>query len=410
AGDQPAGRARIGSAQHGPRRRDRGRRSHDGGHRVRTGRANLRVEGPEGPHRGQHQQLHAVPGALPEARGADWEGQDLHHVVGQGQGRRPLRTPPALRVQRREPDENRVPAVETEGLGVHLLHRLRRAHGRRPRQEGLDRVEVPLPVPQDPRLLSRTQLRTAMAIRISPDIAGIVPYSPGKPIEEVERELGITGSIKLASNENPRGPSPKALAVLAEAAKTVNRYPDGGGYYLRDALAERWKVTPDQIILGNGSDEVITPLPKAGRNVVLLRTFSKIYGLAGLRIGYGLTTPEIVQHLNRIRPPFNTNSLAQKAALAALADEEHVRESRRLNTEGMAYLAERLRALGLTVVPSQANFLYFEVNQDGKAVFEALLRRGVIVRHLSGPFLRVTVGLPQENERFITALQTVLSK
>jgi len=151
-------------------------------------------------------------------------------------------------------------------------------------------------------------------------------------------------------------------------------------------------------------------LLKAGRNVVLLRTFSKIYGLAGLRIGYGLTTPEIVQHLNRIRPPFNTNSLAQKAALAALADEEHVRESRRLNTEGMAYLAERLRALGLTVVPSQANFLYFEVNQDGKAVFEALLRRGVIVRHLSGPFLRVTVGLPQENERFITALQTVLSK
>src|SRR2546426_3204134 len=112
-------------------------------------------------------------------------------------------------------------------------------------------------------------------------------------------------------------------------------------------------------------------LLKAGRNVVLLRTFSKIYGLAGLRIGYGLTTPEIVQHLDRIRPPFNTNSFAQKAALAALADEDHVRESRRLNTEGMAYLAERLRALGLTVVPSQANFLYFEVNQDGKAVFEA---------------------------------------
>jgi len=102
-----------------------------------------------------------------------------------------------------------------------------------------------------------------MAIRISPDIAGIVPYSPGKPIEEVERELGITGSIKLASNENPRGPSPKALAVLSEAAKTVNRYPDGGGYYLRDALAERWKVAPDQIILGNGSDEVIVLLTKA---------------------------------------------------------------------------------------------------------------------------------------------------
>jgi len=141
-------------------------------------------------------------------------------------------------------------------------------------------------------------------------------------------------------------------------------------------------------------------LLKAGRNVVLLRTFSKIYGLAGLRIGYGLTTPEIVQHLNRIRPPFNTNSLAQKAALAALADEEHVRESRRLNTEGMAYLTERLRALGLTVVPSQANFLYFDVKHDGKAAFDAL----------NGPFLRVTIGLPHENERFIAALQAVLSK
>ncbi len=359
-----------------------------------------------------------------------------------------------------------------------------------------------------------------MAIRISPDIAGITPYSPGKPIEELERELGITGSIKLASNENPRGPSPKALAVLSDATKTLHRYPDGGGHYLRQALAERWKVSPDQIILGNGSDEIITMLTKAflnpgdeavmaepsfivykidvtaehakpvtvplkefrhdlpamakavtartrlvfvcnpnnptgtyvtaaevaaflqavppdvivvfdeayyeyvtaadypdtlailkgGRNVVLLRTFSKIYGLAGLRIGYGLTTPEIVQHLNRIRPPFNTNSLAQKAALAALSDEEHVRESRRLNTEGMGFLTERLNALGLTVVPSQANFLYFDAKQDGKAVFEALLRRGVIVRHLGGAFLRVTVGLSQENERFIAALQAVLNK
>jgi histidinol-phosphate aminotransferase len=358
-----------------------------------------------------------------------------------------------------------------------------------------------------------------MAIRISPDIAGITPYSPGKPIEELERELGITGSIKLASNENPRGPSPKALAVLAEAAKTLHRYPDGGGHYLRRALAERMKVSPDQVILGNGSDEIITLLTKtfleagdeavmadpsfvvykidvtaahgklvqvplkdyrhdlpamaravtpktrlvfvcnpnnptgtyvtatevaafmqaippdvivvfdeayyeyvtaadypdtlsllkSGRNVVLLRTFSKIYGLAGLRIGYGLTTPEIVEHLNRIRPPFNTNSLAQKAALAALSDEEHVRESRRVNTEGLASLAERLKALGLRVAPSQANFLYFDVKQDGKALFDALLRRGVIVRHLGGTCLRVTIGLPHENDRFIAALQAVLT-
>jgi histidinol-phosphate aminotransferase len=356
-----------------------------------------------------------------------------------------------------------------------------------------------------------------MAIHISPDIAGITPYSPGKPIEELERELGITGSIKLASNENPRGPSPKALAVLSEAVKSLHRYPDGGGHYLRHALADHWKITPDQIVLGNGSDEVITLLTrafleagdeaimgdpsfvvykidaaaahavpvlvplkhhghdlpamagkvtaktrlvfvcnpnnptgtyvtagevsafmqaippevivifdeayyeyvtaadypdtlallKAGRNVVLLRTFSKIYGLAGLRIGYGLTTPEIAQHLNRIRPPFNTNSLAQKAALAALSDEEHVRESRRLNTEGLAYLSDRLAAMGLPVVPSQANFVYFDVKQDGRPVFDALLRRGVIVRHLGGPYLRVTVGLPQENQRFIEALQAV---
>ena len=358
-----------------------------------------------------------------------------------------------------------------------------------------------------------------MAIKVSPDIAGITPYSPGKPIEELERELGLTGSIKLASNENPCGPSPKALAVLTQSATTLHRYPDGGGHVLREALADRWKVSPDHIVLGNGSDEIITLLTKAflepgdevvmadpsfliykiavtavhgrpvlvplkayrhdlsamanaftlrtrlvfvcnpnnptgtyvtaaevaaflqavppdvivvfdeayyeyvtatdypdtltilkaGRNVALLRTFSKIYGLAGLRIGYGLTTPEIVQHLNRIRPPFNTNSLAQRAALAALTDEEHVRESRRLNIEGRAYLSERLAAMGLTVIPSQANFLYVDVHRDGWAVFDTLLRRGVIVRHLGGSFLRITVGLPQENARFLDALQAVLT-
>ena len=358
-----------------------------------------------------------------------------------------------------------------------------------------------------------------MAIRISPDIAGITPYSPGKPIEELERELGISGSIKLASNENPLGPSPRALKVLNTATQSLHRYPDGGGHYLRGALAEHWKVRPDQVILGNGSDEIITLLTKAflepgdeavianpsfpiykidvlaahgrpifvplrdhrhdlsamaraitprtrivficnpnnptgtyvndaavkeflgsipsdmivvfdeayyeyvtaadypetlpllasGRNLVALRTFSKIYGLAGLRIGYGLTTEEIAQHLNRIRSPFNTNSLAQKAALAALQDEEHVQESRRLNNEGRQYLTDRLHALGLAVVPTQANFLYVEVGQDGAAIFEALLRRGVIIRHLGGNFVRVTIGLPEENRRFIDALQSVLN-
>jgi len=359
-----------------------------------------------------------------------------------------------------------------------------------------------------------------MAIRINPNIAGITPYSPGKPIEELERELGITGSIKLASNENPRGPSPRALAVLAGTASSLHRYPDGGGHALRHALAEHWKVTPEQVILGNGSDEIIGLLTKAflqpgdeaviadpsfvvykidvaaahatpvlvplkeyrhdlaamakaissktrmvficnpnnptgtyvtaaevsaflrsvppdvivvfdeayyeyvtatdypdtlavlasSRNVVVLRTFSKIYGLAGLRIGYGVTTGEIVGHLNRIRPPFNTNSPAQKAALAALEDEKHVQESRRGNIEGRHFLMERLRALGFTVVPSEANFLYFDARKDGKPLFDALLRHGVIVRHLGGTCLRVTIGLPHENQRFIDALQSVLSQ
>jgi len=225
------------------------------------------------------------------------------------------------------------------------------------------------------------------------------------PLKEHRHDLpaiakAVTPKTRLAFICNPNNPTGTYVAAAAVTA------------FMR-------AIPPDVIVVFDEAYyEYVTAadypdtmsLLKAGRNVVLLRTFSKIYGLAGLRIGYGLTTPEIVQHLNRIRPPFNTNSLAQKAALAALTDEEHVRESRRLNTEGMAYLAERLKALGLTVVPSQANFLYFDVNQDGKAVFEALLRRGVIVRHLSGPFLRVTVGLPQENERFIAALQAVLSK
>jgi histidinol-phosphate aminotransferase len=359
-----------------------------------------------------------------------------------------------------------------------------------------------------------------MAIKISPHIAGITPYSPGKPIEELERELGITGSIKLASNENPRGPSPRALAVLAAAAPSLHRYPDGGGHSLRRARAARFKVAPEQIILGNGSDEVIGLLTKAflqagdeaivaepsfvvyaidvlaahaglvtvplleyrhdlpamakavtsktriifvckpnnptgtyvttaevtaflkvvppdvivvfdeayyeyvtasdypdtlallatGRNIVVLRTFSKIYGLAGLRIGYAVSTTEIIQHLNRIRPPFNANSLAQKGALAALEDEEHVQESRRMNIEGRQFLLDHLQALNFTVIPSQTNFLYFDAHQDGKPLFDALLRQGVIVRHLGGTFLRVTIGLPEENQRFIGALQSVLSQ
>ncbi|MFM8541628.1 MAG: histidinol-phosphate transaminase [Nitrospira sp.] len=357
-----------------------------------------------------------------------------------------------------------------------------------------------------------------MPLNVHPDIASLTPYVPGKPVEELERELGISKAVKLASNENPLGPSPKALAVLTEATGTLHRYPDGGAHKLRGALADRWKVQLEQVILGNGSDEIIgllartflspgdeavmadqtfviykmevtaahgrpvivpmrdgrhdlevmaqaiTPktrllflcnpnnptgtmvaaddvsrlmakVPESvivvfdeayyeyvqsrefpdslayvtqGRNAIVLRTFSKIYGLAGLRIGYGLTTSEIAGYLNRLRPPFNANSLAQRAALAALADEEHVARSRALNQAEMAAVRDGLAALGFQPLPSQANFLYFDVGRDGRAVFHALLREGIIVRHIEGRMLRVTIGLPDENRQFLAALKKVL--
>jgi len=359
-----------------------------------------------------------------------------------------------------------------------------------------------------------------MPIKVHQDIASLVPYVPGKPIEELERELGIPKAVKLASNENPLGPSPKALAVLADAARSLHRYPDGGGHRLRGALGQRWKVSPDQVVLGNGSDEIIGLLVRAflapgdeavmadqtfvvyklevtaghgvpvsvplkdwrhdlramadavtprtrllflcnpnnptgtmvtgaeveallarvpddvivvfdeayyeyvrsrdfpesltyvmrGRNAIVLRTFSKIYGLAGLRIGYGLTTKEIAGYLNRVRPPFNTNSLAQRAALAALDDEEHVTRSRAMNQQEMAVVQAGLEALGLQPLPSDANFLYVDVRRDGRAVFESLLREGVIVRHLEGRMLRITIGLPEENRLCLQALGKVLGR
>jgi histidinol-phosphate aminotransferase len=356
-----------------------------------------------------------------------------------------------------------------------------------------------------------------MALKVHPDIASLVPYVPGKPIEELQRELGLPRAIKLASNENPIGPSPKALAALAETASSLHRYPDGGAFRLRGALAHRWKVTPDQVILGNGSDEllgllaraflspgdeavmaeqtfviykmevqaahgVVVEVPqkqwhhdlpamaaaitdktrllfvcnpnnptgtmatktevaalmarvpdhvvvvfdeayyeyvrhpefpesidyvKAGRPVIVLRTFSKIYGLAGLRIGYGMTSPEIAGYLNRIRPPFNANSMAQQAALAALEDEAHVTASRSLTHSEMDKVRRGLQRLGFEALPSEANFLYFDTKQDGREVFNALLREGIIVRHIQGSMLRVTIGLPDENQLFLSALESV---
>jgi histidinol-phosphate aminotransferase len=352
-------------------------------------------------------------------------------------------------------------------------------------------------------------------------IQRLAVYPPGMPLEELEREYGITGSIKLASNENPFGPSPRALRAIADALPFLHRYPDGSGYYLRRALAERLGVPADAIILGNGSNEIIElaaraflrpgdeavmadqafviyqmvvqatgavprPVPltrythdldaiaaaitpatrlvflanpnnptgtiykrdewedflacvpptvlvvaddayadyvedpdypdalayqRRDRLLLTLRTFSKIYGLAGLRIGYGVGPLALTEVLNRIRQPFNVNALAQVAALAALDDTEHVARTRANNREGLAFLRQACERLGRPCVPSWANFLLIDVG-DGARVYEALLRKGVIVRPMDvygmPHHLRVTVGLPEENRRFVASLEEVL--
>ena len=353
-----------------------------------------------------------------------------------------------------------------------------------------------------------------MPIRIPSHILSLKPYVPGKPIEEVERELGIHGSIKLASNENPIGPSPLALEAIKGEMSNLHRYPEGSGIRLKEALARKHGVAPDQIILGNGSNEVIELLARAvlspgdeavmgdpsfvvyalvtqavgarlvkvhlregvhdlpamagavtektrivfvanpnnptgtangareveplmsalpadvvaafdeayaeyagrpdypdtvryvreGRPAIVFRTFSKIYGLAGIRIGYGVTTPEIADVLERVRQPFNTNRLAQAAALAALSDEAHVARSRRVNEEGKALLSGEFRRMGVSFYPTEANFFYLPLDgRSAKDLSDALLRKGVIVRPM-GPAIRVTIGLPEENERVLRAL------
>jgi histidinol-phosphate aminotransferase len=346
-------------------------------------------------------------------------------------------------------------------------------------------------------------------------VSAIRPYVPGKPVEELERELGITGSIKLASNENPLGPSPMAMEAINDATKDLNRYPDGGGYYARNALSRKLSVQPENIILGNGSNELLdivtrtymrpgdeavmaTPsfvvyamavqslgghavqiplknythdlplmreavtektkiifianpnnptgtinrreefdvfmegLPEGiltvmdeayyeyvsdphyadsmkwfrkGKDILILRTFSKIFGLAGLRIGYGIAGAGIINEMDKLRPPFNTNTIAQSAALGALKDDDHVRKSRETNEKGKQFFYKELTHLGLGYVPTQANFVYIPV-EDSMGLYEKLLRKGVIVRPM-GPALRVTIGLAEENERFLEALKLV---
>lgn len=359
-----------------------------------------------------------------------------------------------------------------------------------------------------------------MGLPISPDIYALKPYSPGKPVKELERELGIRQAIKLASNENPLGPSPRALAAVRQALDEVHQYPEGGGTLLREILARRFQLEPSSVVLGNGSNEIVELLVRAflqpgeeaimadptfvvyqlivraahgrpvsvplrdgchdlgrmadrisprtrliflcnpnnptgtivrreevaefleqipdsvllvcdeayyeyvvepafpdcleflraGRNVAVLRTFSKIYGLAGLRIGYGLTTREIADMLHRVRQPFNTNCLAQVAAEAALLDEDHLRKSREVNEAGKSLLSEAFTRMGLKYYPTQANFFYVDVGRDGQQIYAALLREGVIARFIEGHSIRVTIGLPEENEKFLQSLRKVLKK
>ncbi len=354
-------------------------------------------------------------------------------------------------------------------------------------------------------------------------ILSVTPYSPGKPIEELEREFGITGSIKLASNENPLGPSPRALEAIRQGLDGLHHYPDGSGYYLVEKLAETLGVRPENIVLGNGSDEIIGMLTKAllypgdevvmtdpsfsmyeimtriagavpvtvpltglsvdmeavlgavtsstrlvfltnpnnptgtvfsqaafekfmaqlppsvivvvdeayiefvrdpsclnaldllddNRPLVALRTFSKAYGLAGLRVGYGLMPPELAELLNRVRKPFNVNSLAQTAALAALDDGEFLAHTLKTVHDGLDSLYGALEQKGISCFPTQANFFLIDLQQEANGVVEALLKKGVIVRSMRSygypSCIRVTVGTHEENVRFIDALTEVLS-
>ena len=349
-------------------------------------------------------------------------------------------------------------------------------------------------------------------------IRTLIPYAPGKPIEEVEREIGIFNSIKLASNENPLGPSPLALDAMREKLAQLHLYPDGDCFYLKRGLTAKLNVTPEQLIFGNGSNEIIelairtfmrpgdeavmarqafvvyklivqamggisqevplrnfthdleaigaaisartrivflanpnnptgTIFRKAawenflkqirsdvliivdeayfeyveaadypnsldyhqqGKALLTLRTFSKLYGLAGLRIGYGIADKEIISLMHRVRQPFNVNAPSQWGALAALDDREHVRRSLENNRQGLKYLTAEFARLGIEYVPSHANFILLQVRK-GEDVFNRLLAQGIIVRPMAGyqfpEYLRVTIGTMDENRKFIDGLR-----
>jgi histidinol-phosphate aminotransferase len=355
-------------------------------------------------------------------------------------------------------------------------------------------------------------------------IRAIAPYQPGKPIAELERELGISGIVKLASNENPLGASPKAVAAMHEAIKTIALYPDGNGFELKDALTKRYAVAHANLVLGNGSNDLLelasraflapgdvavysahafavyalatqavgakgitvpakefghdleamlkaavqhkakmvfianpnNPtgtyldadalqsfmqnlpsnilvvldeayneyLPPAQRydsvswlakypNLIISRTFSKAYGLAGLRVGYAIAHEQITDMMNRVRQPFNVNSIAQAAAVAALHDMDFVRQTYELNQRGMQQITAGLNKLGLSYIPSFGNFISFRIG-GATAMYRRLLELGVIVRPVANydmpDYLRVSIGLETENEKFLTALAQAIKE
>ena len=363
-----------------------------------------------------------------------------------------------------------------------------------------------------------------MSLPINPNLKDLPTYQPGRPIEEVARELGMPAAqiIKLASNENPLGPSPAALQAMQHVLANINLYPDGNAFYLKTKLADKLTVQPANLILGNGSNEIIefvghaflqpgvdvvvseycfavyplvtklfganlitVPAKNYGHNlpamlaaitpqtrvvfvanpnnptgtvvskqelmdfaakvppnvllvideayieflsdaadfiseirrgqksnVLLMRTFSKIFGLAGLRLGYGIGTPELITALEKIRQPFNINSIAQAGALAALDDVDHMRRTRENNTAGLKLYVDAFQKLGLEFVPSAGNFILVRVG-EGQRVFEAMQKLGVIVRPMGGyqlpEWIRISVGTPEENERCLKSLNTVLA-
>ncbi len=389
------------------------------------------------------------------------------------------------------------------------------------RREARRCAAQPRPSSQEEIALKTPAITERILARARPAIRALQPYQPGKPVAELERELGVREAVKLASNENPRGPGPAVHEALARAAHELNRYPDGNGFELKQALARRLGVEMDMITLGNGSNDVLELLGRvfvgpgdrgivdahsfvvyplaitssggelvrvpsrhyghdleamaaavdersrilfianpnnptgtrvtrsevetllasvpddlivvldeayfeyvaeedhpdgisllaAHPNLVVTRTFSKIHGLAALRMGYAVSSPAIADLLNRLRQPFNANAMAQAAAVAALEDADYMAESRRLNDEGMAVLTAAFDERQLPYIPSVGNFVTLEVG-DGAAVYDALLREGVIVRPIAGYGLprhvRVTVGTAEENARFLAALDRVL--